>query len=84
MSRFWPHALLLVGLLPFLGKAYHIDDPVFLTIADHIRHAPTRPYDVTVPLPPSARRVAAAPRVGVPRGKATGGAAVARGVLCPI
>jgi hypothetical protein len=48
MSRFLPYALLLVGLLPFLGKAYHIDDPVFLTIADHIRHAPTRPYDVTI------------------------------------
>ena len=31
--------------LPFLNKAYHIDDPVFLVIARQIRQAPLIPYD---------------------------------------
>ncbi len=31
--------------LPFLGKAYHIDEPFFLAAARQIRDSPSRPYD---------------------------------------
>ncbi len=44
----WPYILLLCGVLPFVSKAYHIDDPVFLTVADHIRSDPSHPYDVMI------------------------------------
>lgn len=47
LRRLWPYALLVAALLPWLGKPYHVDDPVFLTIADHIRADPTaHPYAV--------------------------------------
>ncbi len=45
LRRFWLYGVLLAALLPFLGKAYHIDDPAFLYVADHIRVSPTSPYD---------------------------------------
>jgi hypothetical protein len=35
----------LVILVPFLGKAIHIDDAFFLAIADHITRDPLHPYD---------------------------------------
>lgn len=30
---------------PFLNKAYHIDDTLFLRVADQIRQSPTQPFD---------------------------------------
>ena len=48
LMRFWPYLLLLLGILPFLNKPYHIDDPVFLAVADQIRVDPTHPYDVSI------------------------------------
>jgi len=33
-------ALTVVALAPFLGKAFHIDDPLYLWTAKHILHAP--------------------------------------------
>src|SRR5947207_1627140 len=39
-------ALLTLGcLLPFLNKAFHIDDPVFLWPAQQIERDPLRPFD---------------------------------------
>jgi len=35
-------------LVPFAGKAFHIDDPLFLWSAEQIRSAPTDPYGFTV------------------------------------
>jgi hypothetical protein len=35
-------------LLPFAGKAVHIDDPLFLWAARQIQADPLRPYDFTV------------------------------------
>jgi hypothetical protein len=46
--RLWPYAVLLAALLPFVGKPYHIDDPVFLTVADQIRSEPAHPYAVRI------------------------------------
>ena len=45
--------LLLVGitlaaLLPFLNKAFHIDDPLFLWMADQIRKNPFDPYGFSI------------------------------------
>ncbi len=35
-------------LLPFIGVAFHIDDPLFIWAAQHIRQHPTNPYGFTV------------------------------------
>lgn len=48
-----PHVLLLVALtllalLPFAGKAFHIDDPLFVWTAKRIHAAPLDPYGFTV------------------------------------
>lgn len=40
--------LTLLLLIPFLGKAFHIDDPLFLWSADQIRRDPLRPYSFPV------------------------------------
>ena len=45
IRRYWLSLVLLAALVPFLGKAYHIDDPVQITIADQIRMTPLHPYD---------------------------------------
>ena len=39
---------LLLLLLPFVTRAFHIDDPLFLWAADHIRKEPTNPYNFNV------------------------------------
>ena len=47
-------AILLLGgllaalLLPFINVAFHIDDPLFIWVADHIRRDPANPYAFTV------------------------------------
>ena len=38
----------LIGLLPFVGKPFHIDDPLFVWVAQHIRSHPTNPYGFAV------------------------------------
>src|SRR5687768_2605819 len=48
-----PHVLLLVALtllalLPFAGKAFHIDDPLFVWTAKQIHEKPLDPYGFTV------------------------------------
>lgn len=35
----------LVATLPFLNKAFHIDDVLYLRVADQIRRSPGNPYD---------------------------------------
>src|SRR3954468_12768816 len=35
-------------LLPFVGKAFHIDDPLFMWMADQISRDPQNPYDFGV------------------------------------
>jgi len=35
-------------LVPFVGKAFHIDDPLFIWTAEHIQKHPTDPYGFTV------------------------------------
>ena len=40
--------LTLAALLPFLNKAFHIDDPLFLWMADQIRKSPFDPYGFSV------------------------------------
>jgi len=37
-----------MGLAPFCGKAFHIDDPLFLWAAQHIQSHPADPYGFTV------------------------------------
>ncbi len=37
----WITAFVVLCLLPFLGKAYTIDDPLFLWLAEHIQRALT-------------------------------------------
>lgn len=51
--RNWSADLLLVGLtavclLPFVGKAFNIDDPLFVWAAQHIRTHPLNPYGFDV------------------------------------
>ena len=41
-------ALTLVALLPFAGKAFHIDDPLFVWTAKQIHAEPLDPYGCTV------------------------------------
>lgn len=52
MKRFPPHLILiiatLVALVPFLNKAFHIDDPLFLWMARQITSHPLDPYGFTV------------------------------------
>lgn len=38
--------LLFVLLGPFLNKAFHVDDPVFLVVAKHLQSHPLAPYDL--------------------------------------
>jgi hypothetical protein len=38
----------ILALLPFSGKAFHIDDPLFLWVARHIQSHPADPYAVEV------------------------------------
>jgi len=45
IRKYWLYLVLLAALVPFLGKAYHIDDPVLITIADQILMSPLHPYD---------------------------------------
>jgi 4-amino-4-deoxy-L-arabinose transferase-like glycosyltransferase len=72
-SRAWLFVLTLLCLLPFVGKAFHIDDTLFLWTAKHIVETPLNPYgfsvvwyDSTMPLsevmqnPPLAAYYAAA------------------------
>ena len=40
--------LTVLALVPFAGKAFHIDDPLFLWAAQHIRVAPQDPYGFIV------------------------------------
>lgn len=40
----WPVALALLVGLPFLGKPFHIDDPVVLAIARQVLHHPGQPF----------------------------------------
>ncbi|HSH39693.1 MAG TPA: glycosyltransferase family 39 protein, partial [Chthoniobacterales bacterium] len=48
LFRQWPRAFLSVAvvlsLLPFTGKAFHIDDPLFVWAGQHIRTQPLNPY----------------------------------------
>jgi len=46
LLQLWAAALCL--LLPFVGKAFHIDDPLFLWTAQHIVHHPTDPFGFSV------------------------------------
>ena len=41
-------AVLCALLLPFVNIAFHIDDPLFIWAADHIRRNPTNPYAFSV------------------------------------
>ncbi len=41
-------ALVLVCLTPFLGKAFHIDDPLFIWAGKQIAQHPGNPYGFTV------------------------------------
>jgi 4-amino-4-deoxy-L-arabinose transferase-like glycosyltransferase len=41
-------AAILACLLPFTGKAFHIDDPLFIWIARHIVSSPLDPYGFSV------------------------------------
>jgi len=41
-------AATLLFLLPFIGKAYHIDDPMYIWVAKHIHLSPLDPYGFTV------------------------------------
>jgi hypothetical protein len=54
---FWLTAVSLLCLCPFLGKAVHVDDPLFLWAAQHIQHHPldfygfpVNWYDVEMPM----------------------------------
>jgi 4-amino-4-deoxy-L-arabinose transferase-like glycosyltransferase len=40
--------LVLILLLPFIGKAFHIDDPLFIWVAQHIQTNPGNPYGFLV------------------------------------
>ncbi len=46
-SARWAVVLLVLGILyvPFLGQAFHIDDRIYLQIADNILEKPLFPYD---------------------------------------
>lgn len=46
-SGHWIQALLLAALTtaPFLNKAFHIDDVLYLRVADQVLRSPLRPYD---------------------------------------
>ncbi len=57
IRRYWLYLVLLAALVPFLGKAYHIDDPVQITIADQIRMTPLHPYDTIMNFGGRLRRV---------------------------
>jgi len=35
-------------LVPFIGKAYHMDDPLFIWAAKQIQHSPANPYGIYV------------------------------------
>jgi hypothetical protein len=41
-------AATLICLLPFVGKAFHIDDPLFVWVGQHIQTHPADPYGLTV------------------------------------
>jgi hypothetical protein len=41
-------AITIVALAPFLNKAFHVDDPLFLWMADRITQHPLDPYGITV------------------------------------
>jgi hypothetical protein len=41
-------ALTALSLIPFLGKAIHVDEPLFVWMAQHIRQHPFDPYGFTV------------------------------------
>jgi len=57
VRRYWLYLVLLAALIPFLGKAYHIDDPVFIAIADQIRTTPLHPHDATMHWGDRVRRI---------------------------
>ncbi len=40
--------LVLAFLVPFAGKAFHMDDPLFIWAAEHIRAEPLNPYGFDV------------------------------------
>src|SRR5450759_5117977 len=40
--------LVLILLLPFVGKAFHIDDPMYIWVAQHIQTNPGNPYGFPV------------------------------------
>lgn len=44
----WVLALTLSCLVPFLGKAYHIDDTLFLWVGEQIQRHPADPFGFTV------------------------------------
>lgn len=48
MPRLILGAAVVASLLPFIGKAFHIDDPMYLWAAQHITEDPLRFYDFTV------------------------------------
>lgn len=52
LNQFWggslPVWLTLTCLLPFLGKAYHIDDTLFLKVAEHLQQSPFDFYGFSV------------------------------------
>jgi hypothetical protein len=37
-----------LSLAPFLGKAFHVDEPLFIWVAQHICQSPLDPYGFTV------------------------------------
>ncbi len=43
--RLLPYVLVLMTYLPFLNQAYHIDDRIYLQIAENIQVKPFYPYD---------------------------------------
>lgn len=50
-------ALVVALCAPFSGKAFHIDEPFFLAIAENVRRHPLRPYDGAVALDDTDHRV---------------------------
>jgi 4-amino-4-deoxy-L-arabinose transferase-like glycosyltransferase len=44
----WLALIVVAALLPFLNKAFHVDDPLFIWMADQIRKHPLDPYGFKV------------------------------------
>ena len=63
MKKHWLNLLIIAAFvatlsLPFSNKAYHMDDPAFLAIADQIAKDPLRPYSFSLEWGQSAKSAA--------------------------